>query len=307
MKNKFLLNIRSLTVSFPVKGDLVPVVDQVSFSISRGESVAVVGESGCGKSQIALALMGLTSSSGTINMKGQGLEVSKAMIFQEPMTALNPVLTIGEQIREAIPEKINRNRKKVIEYLNQVKIGKPEERYGSYPHEFSGGMRQRVLIAMALARKPVLLIADEPTTALDAVIRKDIILLLKELNKKEGLALLFITHDISILKIIADRILVMYAGHIVESGPTDRILHNCRHPYTKDLMALASLEKDEKGRFPAIPGSVPQPENYPSGCPYHPRCKSAIDICSREFPALKCAGLQKWSCIHLNSAGRTTN
>lgn len=281
-------------------------MDQVSFSISKGESVAIVGESGCGKSQIALALMGLTSSSGTVSMTGQGLEVSKAMIFQEPMTALNPVLTIGEQIREAIPEKINRNRKKVIEYLNQVKIGQAEERYGSYPHEFSGGMRQRVLIAMALARKPVLLIADEPITALDAVIRKEIIFLLKDLNKKQGLALLFITHDISILKLIADRVLVMYAGHIVESGPTNLILHNCRHPYTRDLMALASLEKDEKGRFSAIPGSVPQPENYPPGCPYHPRCRSAIDICSREFPALKSRGLHKWSCIHLNSAGRTT-
>ncbi|MEE8437011.1 MAG: ABC transporter ATP-binding protein [Candidatus Neomarinimicrobiota bacterium] len=298
MKNKSLLNISSLTVSFPVKGDLVPVVDQVSFSISKGESVAVVGESGCGKSQIALALMGLTSSSGTVNMAGQGLEVSKAMIFQEPMTALNPVLTIGEQIREAIPEKIDRNRKKVLEYLTQVKIEQPQERYHNYPHEFSGGMRQRVLIAMALARKPELLIADEPTTALDALIQKEIIYLLKELNKKQGLALLFITHDISILEVIADRVLIMYAGHIVESGPTNDVLHKCRHPYTKDLMALADLEKNERGRFSAIPGSVPQPENYPAGCPYHPRCKSAEDICSQEFPALKSRDLQKWSCIH---------
>jgi len=298
MKNNHLLNISSLTVSFPVKGDLIPVVDQVSFSISKGEVLAIVGESGCGKSQIAFALMGLTSPPGTFKIRGAGLDIKKSIIFQEPMTALNPVLTIGEQIREAIPLKNNRTRKNVINYLNQVKIENPEVRYKNYPHEFSGGMRQRVLIAMALARKPDLLIADEPTTALDVTIQKEIIKLLRNLNQEQGMALLFITHDIGLLETIADRILIMYAGHIVESGTANQVLKNSSHPYTKDLMALASLKKDEKGRFSAIPGHVPQPENYPSGCPYHPRCREAQDICKEKFPELKNKGQHTWYCIN---------
>jgi len=273
-------------------------VDQVSFSISKGEVLAIVGESGCGKSQIAFALMGLTSPPGTFKIRGAGLDIKKSIIFQEPMTALNPVLTIGEQIREAIPLKNNRTRKNVINYLNQVKIENPEVRYKNYPHEFSGGMRQRVLIAMALARKPDLLIADEPTTALDVTIQKEIIKLLRNLNQEQGMALLFITHDIGLLETIADRILIMYAGHIVESGTANQVLKNSSHPYTKDLMALASLKKDEKGRFSAIPGHVPQPENYPSGCPYHPRCREAQDICKEKFPELKNKGQHTWYCIN---------
>lgn len=300
-----LLKIHNLSVSFPIKGDLVPVVDQVSFSISRGEVLAVVGESGCGKSQVALALMGLTSPSGTVILKGSGLDVQKAMVFQEPMTALNPVLRIGYQIQEAIRikksakgEQRKNLKEQTLAFLQDVGIEDPDQRYYQYPHEFSGGMRQRVLIAMALAREPELLIADEPTTALDVTIQAQIINLLRDLNKNRGLAILYITHDMDLVRSFADRILVMYAGRIVEVGPAKIVLEKPQHPYTRALMSLASLKKNADGYFSSIPGTVPQPDNLPAGCRYHPRCDRIESKCKLGKPPLQTSSFHEWYCIH---------
>lgn len=306
MKHDQLINIRSLTVSFPIKGDLIPVVDQVSFSILSGEILALVGESGCGKSQIALALMGLNSQKAVVKLQGEGLERTKAMIFQEPMTALNPVISIGEQVREAIPQKKERTKDKVYKLLRSVRITRPEKRYNQYPHEFSGGMRQRVLIAAALARQPQVLIADEPTTALDVTIQSQIIALLRSLNQEMGLSILFITHDLDLVKKFGNRIMVMYAGRIVESGPTDQVLNNSRHPYTADLLRLAALEKNEEGKFPAIPGAVPTLRDYPSGCRYHPRCVLAKEDCKTGIPLKNSEGAHHWDCNY-SLPGRVTS
>jgi len=296
MKHDRLIHIKQLSVSFPIKGDLVPAVDQVSFSIFNGEILALVGESGCGKSQIALALMGLNHPKAQVRLTGTGLDCTKAMIFQEPMTALNPVISIGEQIREAISEKSFATRERVYELLREVKITEPKKRYKQYPHEFSGGMRQRVLIAAALARKPKLLIADEPTTALDVTIQGQIIALLKSLNQRMGLSILFITHDLSLVQKTAHRTLVMYAGKMVESGPTEEVLTSSRHPYTADLMKLSTFEKNRDGKFPAIPGTVPAPHDYPSGCPYHPRCAYVKQDCEQGEPKTGKAGDHSWAC-----------
>lgn len=281
------------------------MVDQVSFSISKGEVLAVVGESGCGKSQVALALMGLTSPSGIVSLKGEGLEIRKAMVFQEPMTALNPVLKIGEQVREAIwvnnkthTSERKTLKEKAIAHLEAVGIENPAQRYYQYPHEFSGGMRQRVLIAMALAREPDLLIADEPTTALDVTIQAQIINLLRDLNKTRGLAILFITHDMALVRSFADRMIVMYAGRIVEIGPAEKVLEEPHHPYTQSLMSLATLKKNADGHFAAIPGAVPQPDNIPVGCRYHPRCDNIETNCEVEEPPRHSSGSQEWFCIH---------
>jgi len=296
MKHDRLIHIKQLSVSFPVKGDLVPVVDQVSFSVFNGEILALVGESGCGKSQIALALMGLNHPQAQVQLTGMGLDCRKAMIFQEPMTALNPVITIGEQIREAISEKAFATRERVYELLREVKISEPKKRYKQYPHEFSGGMRQRVLIAAALARKPKLLIADEPTTALDVTIQSQIVALLKSLNQRIGLSILFITHDLGLVKKVAHRTMVMYAGKIVESGPTEEVLTASRHPYTADLMKLSILEKNGHGKFPAIPGTVPAPHDYHSGCRYHPRCSYAKPDCEQGEPKTETEAEHSWFC-----------
>jgi len=293
-----LLNINDLTIQYDIDGNLVPVVDQVSFYIEQGEVVALVGESGCGKTQIALSLAGLLTTSAHVTQKSTN-NIQTSMIFQDPLNALNPVLKVGKQILEGIKKKEDGKRKKeeVISLLDSVGIDEPERRYNQYPHEFSGGMRQRALIAIALAQKPELLIADEPTTALDVTIQAQIIDLLRELNEKRDLSILFISHDLSLVKSFAHRTIVMYAGRIVESATTQNLFSDPKHPYTKALIQVAGLAK-ENDSFITIEGSVADPRDYPEGCPFHPRCDVAEDDCKVEFPEMINDNEHTWNCVH---------
>lgn len=312
--SKGRLDVNDLTIQYNIEGNLVPVVDRVSFFIEPGEIVALVGESGCGKTQIALSLAGLLTKSAYVSQQSAN-NIRTAMIFQDPLNALNPVIKVGKQILEGIRKKEDRKRKKrtgrtvtgrvvegegkkrVLELLNSVGIDEPVKRYNQYPHEFSGGMRQRALIAIALAQRPDLLIADEPTTALDVTIQAQIIDLLKELNEKHELSVLFISHDLSLVKSFAHRTMVMYAGRIVESAPTDILFSAPKHPYTKALIQVAALAKVNNA-FITIKGSVPDPQHYPTGCPFHPRCDVAEEICMKEFPELITDNDHSWNCVH---------
>ena len=281
-------------------------MDDVSFFVSSGETVALVGGSGCGKSLTALAAMRLNDrssirESGTIEFEGKditqlaakelhayrGFDV--AIIFQEPMTALNPVIRCGAQIKEVLDQHDigSGEKSEVIDLLKRVKMPNPAETYKSYPHELSGGMRQRVLIAMALAGSPKLLIADEPTTALDVTVQGQIIELLSDLQHESGMGILFITHDLTIVESIADRLLIMYAGQILEEGRAGDVLNNPKHPYTQALLSCAPSIAEKKDILSTIPGSVPQPGDYPSGCRFHPRCTLAEYSCSQEEPILQ--------------------
>lgn len=304
MPYDYLLDVANLTIQYKIDGNPVPVVDRVSFCIEPGEILGLVGESGCGKSQLALAVAGLSPKQAHINLNAPVMPRRSAMIFQDPLTSLNPVMKIGKQILEGIQhkeegkgtkEKERSKKEEVVSLLKQVGIDDPEKRYDQYPHEFSGGMQQRVLIAMALAQEPDLLIADEPTTALDVTIQRQILELLKQLNETRKLAILFITHDLILLKDIADRILVMYAGKIVESGSASIILNQPKHPYTKALIRVSSLEKSDD-RFNAIPGTVPLPAEYPTGCRFHPRCEIAVDSCSISIPEFENNNGHSWAC-----------
>jgi len=281
-------------------------VDDVSFFVSSGETVALVGESGCGKSLTALAAMRLNDrssirESGTIEFEGKditqlaakelheyrGFDV--AIIFQEPMTALNPVIRCGAQIKEVLDQHDigSGEKSEVIDLLKRVKMPNPAETYKSYPHELSGGMRQRVLIAMALAGSPKLLIADEPTTALDVTVQGQIIELLSDLQHESGMGILFITHDLTIVESIADRLLIMYAGQILEEGRAGDVLNNPKHPYTQALLSCVPSIAEKKDILSTIPGFVPQPGDYPSGCRFHPRCDLVESVCSQDEPILQ--------------------
>jgi oligopeptide/dipeptide ABC transporter ATP-binding protein len=281
-------------------------VDDVSFFVSSGETVALVGESGCGKSLTALAAMRLNDrssirESGTIEFEGKditqlaakelheyrGFDV--AIIFQEPMTALNPVIRCGAQIKEVLDQHDigSGEKSEVIDLLKRVKMPNPAETYKSYPHELSGGMRQRILIAMALAGSPKLLIADEPTTALDVTVQGQIIELLSDLQHESGMGILFITHDLTIVESIADRLLIMYAGQILEEGRAGDVLNNPKHPYTQALLSCAPSIAEKKDKLSTIPGSVPQPGAYPIGCRFHPRCDLVESVCSQDEPILQ--------------------
>lgn len=291
------LKVDSLTISYNIDGETLPVVDGISFSQTGGEILGLVGESGCGKSQLALALAGLSPKQAEIDLNAPIIPERPAMIFQDPLTSLNPVIKIGKQIDEAVRESNKKKRReKVLDLLCEVGIPEPAERIDQYPHQFSGGMQQRVLIAMALSREPDLLIADEPTTALDVTIQAQILDLLRELNQSTGLSILFITHDLILLREFADRLLVMYAGKIIETGTVDEIFSNPKHPYTRALMKAASLGKSSKGIFEAIPGSVPSPQDYPSGCRFHPRCEYAVDSCATDVPEFESENGHSWAC-----------
>ena len=289
------------------------LVDDVSFSLARGETLCIVGESGCGKSLTALALMGLLArpavqvTSGHARFAGHALfemsdhELSDlrgdriAMIFQEPMTSLNPAFRIGEQIAETIVRHRGASRKqarvRALELLRRVRIPAPEKRLSAYPHQLSGGMRQRVMIAMALANDPELLIADEPTTALDVTIQAQILELIAELQRDAGTALILVTHDLGVVAEVADRVAVMYAGRVVEQGPVDAIFDDPQHPYTVGLLgSLPSLGRRE-GRLATIPGSVPPPSNWSAGCRFASRCPLALAQCATEQPALEEVGV----------------
>lgn len=303
-----LLEVRSLTTRFFTEDGVVRAVEDVSLEIFPGEILSLVGESGCGKSVTGLSLLRLIPippgkiAGGEILFEGRDLlrlderEMERvrgnaiSMIFQEPMTSLNPVFTIGNQIMEVLQLHQNLNkreaRRKAIEMLDRVRIPFPEVRIDSYPHQLSGGMRQRAMIAMALSCQPKLLIADEPTTALDVTIQAQVLRLLREIQREMGMAVMLITHDLGVVSEIADRVAVMYAGRIVESGPIEAIFGEMRHPYTRGLLESIPLLEEKKRRLNAIPGQVPNPMNLPSGCKFHPRCYLMIEDCQREEPPL---------------------
>jgi peptide/nickel transport system ATP-binding protein/oligopeptide transport system ATP-binding protein len=280
----------------------------VSFEIQPGEILSLVGESGCGKSVTGLSILRLLPippgriASGEILFDGKNLlqleekEMERvrgneiSMIFQEPMTSLNPVFTIGDQIVEAIllHQGLDKGeaRKRTIEMLDRVKIPDPESRIDAYPHQLSGGMRQRAMIAMALSCQPKLLIADEPTTALDVTIQAQVLRLLKEIQREMGMAVMLITHDLGVVAEIADRVAVMYAGRIVEVASIEAIFGQMRHPYTKGLLHSIPQLQEKRTRLNAIPGQVPNPLNLPVGCKFHPRCYLMIEDCKKEEPPL---------------------
>ena len=303
-----LLEARSLSIHFFTEEGVVRAVENVSFEIYPGEVLGLVGESGCGKSVTGLSLLRLIPIppgrivSGDILFDGRSLlpleekEMEKvrgndiSMIFQEPMTSLNPVFTIGDQIMEAVilHQGLDKTeaRKRAIEMLDRVKIPSPEKRIDSYPHQLSGGMRQRAMIAMALSCQPKLLIADEPTTALDVTIQAQVLQLLKEIQMEMGMSVMLITHDLGVVSEIADRVAVMYAGRIFEYGPIEAIFGKMRNPYTRGLMSSIPQLAEKKGRLNPIPGQVPDPMNLPAGCKFHPRCYLVIEECKKEEPPL---------------------
>jgi oligopeptide/dipeptide ABC transporter ATP-binding protein len=309
-----LLEVRDLCVRFSDRAGSVIAVNGVSFDLAPGETVALVGESGCGKSTIGLALMGLTGArhvAGTVDLafkSGERRDLTRlsdramqevrgnevAMIFQEPMSSLNPVHTIGWQIREAITRHQGATRAiaddAALGLLNQLGIADAERCMRSYPHQLSGGMRQRVMIAIALSCRPSLLIADEPTTALDVTVQAQILELLKRVQAETGMAILFITHNFGVVAEIAQRTMVMYAGRIVEAGAAGDVYHSPRMPYTRALLeSLPHLGRVPEGaRLPAIPGQVPNPAALPPGCAFHPRCRYAVPgRCDRQDPPLE--------------------
>ena len=302
-----LLAIEDLTVAFGTKDGRVTAVDGVGFSLSRGETVGLVGESGCGKSVTAKTILRLLPEPPAEIVRGRVLLEGKdvlslpepelrrvrgariAMIFQEPMTALNPVLRVGYQIMEAIAahEKVPKpeRRRRAIELLDQVGIADPAKRVDDYPHQLSGGMRQRVMIAMALAMNPDVLIADEPTTALDVTIQAQILDLIARIQKERDMAVLLITHDLAVVAETCDRVVVMYAGQVIEEADTKTALTAPRHPYTRGL--LDSVPKGDGQPLTSIPGAVPDLSALPAACRFHPRCMKREDRCEAEAPTLE--------------------
>ena len=304
-----LLDVRDLQTQFHTSGGVVRAVDGVSWDVRAGETVALVGESGCGKSVSALSVMRLVSApagrivAGQIRFKGRDLlalsedEMRKVrgreigMIFQEPMTSLNPVLTIGRQLTETLEIHLGmtpaQSRARAGEILGLVGISDPERRLRQYPHQFSGGMRQRIMIAMALSCNPALILADEPTTALDVTIQAQILELLKDLSRKLGVAMLMITHNLGVVARYADRVNVMYAGRIVERGTAREIYANPRHPYTLGLLrSVPRLDEPRKSRLDPISGQPPDLTRLPPGCAFAPRCAFVVDRCRVERPEL---------------------
>ena len=320
-----VLEVKNLQTVFFTNSGLFKAVDDVSFHVRRSETLAIVGESGCGKSVTALSIMRLVPDppgrivGGSIVLEGTDLlaldedemrEVRGnriSMIFQEPMTSLNPVMRIGDQITEAVRLHRQMSRKeataKAVEMLRLVKIPEPERRAQEYPHQLSGGMRQRAMIAMALACRPALLIADEPTTALDVTIQAQILALILELQKELGMGLVLITHDLGVVAQTAQRVIVMYAGRKVEEADVETLFASPRHPYTRGLMAsipsLPSLSTNADAPLVEIPGMVPSLTNLPKGCAFAPRCGLAMARCREEYPPL-----QTWGENHLAACWR---
>ena len=322
---EMVLDVKGLRTVFFTNSGLFKAVDDVSFSVRRGETLAIVGESGCGKSVTALSVMRLVPDppgrivGGSIMLEGTdllSLDESEmrairgnriSMIFQEPMTSLNPVMRIGDQITEAVRLHRQMSRKeataKAVEMLRLVKIPEAERRAQEYPHQLSGGMRQRAMIAMALACRPALLIADEPTTALDVTIQAQILALILELQKELGMGLVLITHDLGVVAQTAQRVIVMYAGRKVEEADVETLFASPRHPYTRGLMAsipsLPSLSTNADAPLIEIPGMVPSLTNLPKGCAFAPRCGLVMARCREEYPPL-----QAWDENHLAACWR---
>ncbi|HEX5833605.1 MAG TPA: ABC transporter ATP-binding protein [Pyrinomonadaceae bacterium] len=327
-----LLEVNDLRTHFPTRAGLVRAVDGVSFHLDRGELLGLVGESGCGKSMTALSVMRLIAPPGRI-VSGEVLFDGKdllrlsdaemrqmrgddiAMIFQDPMTSLNPVYTVGEQIAEALRlhRKLSRKdaRQATIDAMREVAIPDPARRSDDYPHQLSGGMRQRVMIAMALACNPKLLIADEPTTALDVTIQAQILELLNELRKQRDLAVLLITHDLGVVAEVADRVAVMYTGRIVEESPVEELFARPKHPYTEGLLrSVPKLTTDDvvrKERLETIEGVVPSPTELPEGCHFAPRCPHRMPRCTEyEIPLYELEGGVEVRCVLYDLAAAVT-
>ncbi len=320
-----LLEVKGLETHFHIKGKVARAVDGVSFSVGQGEVVALVGESGSGKSVTSLSVLGLIPSppgkieGGEIFFDGEDLlkksnremqdvrgnEIS--MIFQEPMTSLNPVYPVGKQISEAIRrhQKISKKEARAIavDMLDKVGIPSPETRVDDYPHQMSGGMRQRVMIAMALATKPQLLIADEPTTALDVTIQAQILDLMNRLREDTGTSILLITHDLGVVAETADRVVVMYCGKVMEMANVVDLFERPQHPYTQGLIASIPKMEGASERLTMIEGNVPNPMDMPEGCPFEPRCTKSLGICKHKMPELKTFGDREVRCFLYDEKG----
>jgi peptide/nickel transport system ATP-binding protein len=316
-----LLRIQDLRTYFHTGAGLARAVDGVSFDVAAGETIGIVGESGCGKSVTALSVLRLIQAPGRIESGSQILfegrdllalpenEIRKirgnriAMVFQEPMTALNPVFTVGDQIAEVARVHAGASRKaawdRAVEMLGLVGIPSPAERAKAYPHQLSGGMRQRVLIAMALVMDPALIIADEPTTALDVTIQAQILELLADLQRRFGTAIMLITHDLGVVAEVASRVVVMYGGEVVEEAPVRDLFARAHHPYTEGLLHAMPRVGTERERLAVIPGTVPPPTAWPSGCRFHDRCPHAWERCAAEHPPLYQIGGGHVSRCHL--------
>jgi peptide/nickel transport system ATP-binding protein len=319
-----LLAVRDLTVEFPTRHGTLRAVDGVSLAIAPGEVLGVVGESGAGKSVTGAAVIGLVDppgriAGGEIRLAGRRIddlpydEMRKVRgreigaIFQDPLTSLNPLFTIGRQLEETIrthlPLSAREARERSIALLAEVGISAPERRIDHYPHQFSGGMRQRVVIALALAAQPKLVIADEPTTALDVSIQAQIIQLMKRLCREHGTAVMLITHDMGVIAETADRVAVMYAGRIVEVGPVAEVIHRAAHPYTVGLMGSIPSIVEERARLAQIDGAMPRLDAIPAGCAFHPRCPRAQPRCAQSVPPLVGAGVTDAACWRPHETG----
>jgi oligopeptide/dipeptide ABC transporter ATP-binding protein len=314
-----LLEVEGLTTTFPADGGRQAVVEDVDLTLEAGEVLALVGESGCGKSMTALSILRLVPRPGRVDadriaLAGrdlQSLPVTEmrsvrgseiSMIFQEPMTSLNPVVSAGDQVVEAIRLHRRTSRKearsRTAELFERVGIPDPVQRLDAYPHELSGGLKQRVMIAMALAAEPKLLIADEPTTALDVTIQAQILELLRELRDQLGTAILLITHDLGVVNELSDRVAVMYAGRIVEEGSRSEVLGAARHPYTQGLLRSIPALARRGEPLAEIPGTVPAPGEWPLGCRFQTRCPLVFDVCGQEVPGAAQVGPGHFACCH---------
>ncbi len=319
------LDVRNLKVSFSTPQGNFSAINGISFQLHKGETLALVGESGCGKTVSALSILRLLPelpakiTSGEIIYSGKNLlslnakEMRKirgeeiSMIFQDPMTSLNPVLTIGEQLIETLLQHKSLNKKEALlkssQLLGKVELPSPEEKIKQYPHQLSGGMRQRVMIAMALACEPKILIADEPTTALDVLIQAQILDLLENLKRESGMSMLLITHDLGVVSEIAERVMVMYAGDEIETGPTKSLLKNPNHPYTKGLVSSRphlGINRKKEPRLTEIPGNVPNPNQRPTGCSFHPRCNWVMEKCKTQKPISETLNPNRQYSCHLD-------
>jgi oligopeptide transport system ATP-binding protein len=312
-----LLSVRDLRTFFHTDDGLVKAVDGVSFDLAPGETLGIVGESGCGKSVTALSVMGLVPAPGRVEARGiafAGEDLASAsadrlrelrgdrmaMIFQDPMTSLNPFLSVERQLTEVLERHRGMTRReargRAIGMLERVGIADASSRIDDYPHQFSGGMRQRVMIAMALLCEPQLLIADEPTTALDVTIQAQILDLIRDLVRDTGTSVILITHDLGVVAGMADRVLVMYAGKIIEEGLTDALFEAPLHPYTVGLLhSVPRLDGEDRGELVPIRGLPPHPSNIPPGCPFHPRCPRAMERCRHDYPAIVTVEEGRWA------------
>jgi peptide/nickel transport system ATP-binding protein len=312
-----LLEVRRLRVEFPTRRGTLVALDDVSFDIAPGEVLGVVGESGAGKSLTGSAIIGLLPppgriASGEIRLEGRRIDNLPreqmrqlrgrriGAVFQDPLTSLNPLYTVGRQLVETIrahlPLSEKQARERAVALLRDTGIPAPEARVDQYPHQFSGGMRQRVVIALALAAEPRLVIADEPTTALDVSVQAQIITLLQRVCREHGAAVMLITHDMGVIAETCDRVAVMYAGRVVEIGPVREVIHRCGHPYTRGLMGSIPAMDEDRERLLQIDGSMPRLDAIPSGCAYHPRCPQVFERCRRERPDLLPAAATRAAC-----------